>query len=216
MIKIIDDSGDYFIHRSFDNHKPINLKYRFNKFELLTLFSFDNYDQNEEQTEYNKYHYKNEIGVTTTNNLHLKVLPLVKDLLIQIINSSYLIKDNKYKREVRKILYDEIKHINLLLSVNIEYKVYDKIHYFTQYPFYYILFDLINGNEIEIEFNYKVLELILNLTKKITSGCKQFNGLENLTNDFWDSYKISKPVFRYYCDKKEWKINLELTSSEDI
>ena len=49
MIKIIDNSGDYFIHRSFDNYKPINLKHRFNKFELLTLFSFDDYYQSKEQ-----------------------------------------------------------------------------------------------------------------------------------------------------------------------
>lgn len=206
MITIIDNSGNYFIHRSFDdNGKPINLKHKFNKFELLTLFSFDDYDQSDEQHEYNKYHIKGEIGISTTNNLPLKILPLIKELLIQIINVTNSIKDQKYKRNVRKILYNEIKHINVVLNINLEYKIYDKIHYFTQYPFYQILFDLINGNEIEIEFNYKILELILNMQFKIKSGCKQFDNLVYYNKIFDTHYIFYKPVFEYCCNLKKCK-----------
>ena len=74
---------------------------------------------------------------------------------------------------------------------------------------------LINGNEIEIEFNYKVLELILNLTKKITSGCRQFGDFENYEGPLFPNrepkerfssyYSFHKPVFKYYCDIKEQK-----------
>lgn len=202
MIKIINNSGEYFTHRSFDNlGNPINLKHRFNKFELLTLFSFDNYDQIEEQTELNKYHTKGEIGITTTHNLPLKILPFVKDLLIQIINSTYLIKNQKYKHNVRRILYNEIKHINLLLSINIEYKIYDKIHYFTQYPFYQILFDFIDGNEIEIEFNHEILKLIFNmLTINKLSFRNQFNKFDLLSeNPIRNKYSFYKPTFEYCC-----------------
>lgn len=202
MIKIFDDSGDYFIHRSFDDYgRPVNLKTRFNKFELFTLFSFDKYDLFDEQHIFNKYHVKGIIGITATHNLPSRLLPLIKDLLIQIINSTYLIKDKKYKREVRKILYNEIKHLNLILSINLEYKVYDKIHYFTQYPFHQILFDFIKANENENEFNYEVIQLMTSQLKN--SQFKRLylkmnlNKLESIKKT--DCLMTSKPIFSYCC-----------------
>ena len=211
MIKIIDNSGRYFTHRSWSNeleykhscsyfaklnhinnkhiecfdfineYKPIIPKYRFNKFELLTLFSFENYDNEYEQIYINIHHEKDDDGVSTPLNFHVKILPHIKLLLINILNITYLIKNQKYKRNVRHKIYNEIKHINLLLSINFEYKIYDKIHYFTQYPFYEILFDwlideypkdqlLYSNNSYytnETEFEYKTMELIIKMIKNM-------------------------------------------------
>lgn len=200
MIKIIEDSGEYFIHRSFDNWgKPINLKIRFNKFELFTLFSFDEYDQSDEQSDFNNHHLKDDVGITTTKNLPSKLLPLIKELLIKIINLTHLIKDQKYKRRVRKILYDEIKHINLVMSIKLEYKIYDKVHYFTRYPFYYILFDFIECNEIEVDFNYEIIQTILK-TFRDSYLKMNFSKLNFLTKSSY--FIIPKPTFIYYCNYK--------------
>lgn len=200
MIKILDDSGDYFMHRGFDDYgKPINLRVRFNKFELLTLFSFDSFELEDEQTDFNNYHIKGEIGITTTYDLPLKLLPLIKELLIQIINLTHLIKDQKYKHEIRRILYNEIKHLNLVMSIKLEYKVYDKIHYFTQYPFYQILFDFINANEIETKFNYEIMQLIYKTFINSYLKINYFN-ISYLTESNY--LIISKPVFSYYCNHK--------------
>lgn len=208
-INILDKSGEYFIHRSYNNQGiPINLKHKFNKFELLVLFSFDNYDQTESQIITNKNHYKIEDSFDPL--LHHKIFPLIKDLLIKTINSTFLIKDQKYKRKVRTILYNEIKHLNLLLGIKLEYKIYDKIHYFSQYPLYHILFDFIEGNNIETSFNYEVMKLILNTTKQIKYGYKQFDCFEYNFGKFAVEYEFYKPVFEYYCNLKQCQEKITL------